>query len=110
MATWEDLVHSVSDQTKPLLVDFVNTLLQDAAAEVPAYAEEVADYLAEWLKVNAGASDETVKRNLAHVRIQIQNLAAKHALKVQHDTMALVEKVTTIMVSALVAALKVALA
>lgn len=110
MGAWEDMLTTVGDGVKPLFVEFVNSLSEDIAAEVPEFGEEVATFLAEWLKDNVEADDETVKRNLAHCRIQLQNLAVKHAIKVHRKTMQLIEKATEILLQALVVALKVTMA
>jgi hypothetical protein len=110
MGAWEDMLKTVGDGIKPLFVEFVNSLSEDLATEVPEYAEEVAVFLAEWLQSNVEVDDATLKRNLAHCRLQLQNLAVKHAIKVHRKTMQLIEKATEILMQALVVALKVTMA
>jgi len=110
MANWDELLNSVSAGTKPLFVEFVNSLTAEVAGDIPEYAEEVSEYLAQWLHSNVTADDEVIKRNLAHVRVQLQNLAVKHAIIVHHKTMLMIEKVTDVVLRALIVALKITLA
>lgn len=110
MATWSELIDTVAVGTKQHFLDFVTTIMGDAAEEVPAYADEAATYLTEWLRDNALADDATVKRNMMHVKIQIQNIAVKHAIKAHHATMLLLNKVLETALTALITTLRITLA
>lgn len=106
---WNAILAETEEGVRPLLREFVEEVTAEVGPNVKQYAAEVAKDAARLLVKNAGQDDETVARDLRHLRVTLGNLAIEKGLVLQRHALDKLDKTLSIVLRVALKALKIAL-
>lgn len=79
---------------QPLFAELVIDAVNDVSEDVRCYGIAVAADLVKWVAMNASSDDETITRNLKHLKAQLTNLAVANHIRLHR---AMVDKLDRIL-------------
>ena len=88
----EKILDKLRAEVEPEVEALVKEILLEFKDSLTSYSKDLAKDFTLCLWLSYGKNDETAKRNLKHLKVQVQQVAIIHALKLNNKMYELLEK------------------